>query len=373
MQAGGELWPTAYGLSQIRYLEHPAHPMQFTTGRYSWSSGQQRQKPTLVANGISWPPGTNRQQAQQQIQQALQQAGLQVSAGSIFVPKLPGSRNAASDTALVTFTSSEEADKVRTGSTPVVLPVYQRGGQGHQQGLPIWLIHPGDMAISPGDSKDSAVHVNGAAFAGRTASEVNIIMMEAWQAVYSTAVLGAQQQGKAIDQQELQQLQHLQFYPAQTLKVADDTFRVTFSSPVAATSLIQLGHCTLSSGHTFSFSKPHRVQVCGQQVMLLASYVGKLLAGFRQISEYQLGGKRVPSQDELQQITQLLESSLGRLPQPAVQLVPLTRKPAGQAAHLLVRVPTAAMAKKLVKEGISLPNGNFLRFEQPKLTQKTKQ
>jgi hypothetical protein len=51
-----------------------------------------------------------------------------------------------------------------------------------------------------------------------------------------------------------------------------------------------------------------------------------------------------------------------RLSDPAVQLVTLKRTAAGQAAHLLVQVPTAAVAKQLVEQGVSLHNGSYLRF-----------
>jgi hypothetical protein len=68
-----------------------------------------------------------------------------------------------------------------------------------------------------------------------------------------------------------------------------------------------------------------------------------------------------------QQIKQRLESSLGyRLPEPAVQLVRLGRTAGGQAVHLLVQVPTAAVAKQLIEQGMDLPNGLFPRFAKHK-------
>ncbi|WIA35953.1 hypothetical protein OEZ86_004331 [Tetradesmus obliquus] len=119
--------------------------------------------------------------------------------------------------------------------------------------------------------------------------------------------------------------------------------------PIAAASLIKLGSCRLSSGAVISFSSPNSVQLRGQQVMLLAKYVELLLAGVRGVAPYALSGQRVPTVAEIQQIRQQLEASLGgRLPEPAVQLVPLKRTAAGQAAHLLVQVPSAAVAKQLV-------------------------
>jgi hypothetical protein len=99
--------------------------------------------------------------------------------------------------------------------------------------------------------------------------------------------------------------------------------------------------------------------------MLTAGYVGLFLANVRGVSKYALGGQRVPTVAEMQQLKQRLELSLFyiiRLPEPAVQLVPLKRTSAGQAAHLLVQVPTKAVAKQLVEQGVSLPNELFLRF-----------
>jgi hypothetical protein len=101
--------------------------------------------------------------------------------------------------------------------------------------------------------------------------------------------------------------------------------------------------------------------------MLTAAYVGLLLAGVRGVGRYALGGQRVPSAAEIQQVKAQLEASLGmRLPDPAVQLVPLKRTAAGQAAHLLVQVPTAAVAKQLVEQGVSLHNRLYLRFAKHK-------
>jgi hypothetical protein len=102
--------------------------------------------------------------------------------------------------------------------------------------------------------------------------------------------------------------------------------------------------------------------------MLTVAYVGPLLVGVRSVSKYALrGGQRVPSVAEMQWIKRHMEFSLGcRLPDPAVQLVPLSRTAGGQAAHLLVQVPTAAVAKQLVEQGISPSNGLFMRFEKHK-------
>jgi hypothetical protein len=247
--------------------------MQFTTGQYSSTGNQHAEHRILVAVGLSWPAGTKQREAQQKIQQALQQAGLQVSIKAIFVPEIPGTKAAAWDTAIVSFSSREEAAAVRSCSTAVLLPVYTDSESG-QLGLPVWLVHPGDPAMPASDSSDAAVHVSGEGLFGFNATQANMFMLLAWQSVYTTAVDAAEQQARNISDQDLEQIQHLQFYPANTLKVDDDTFRVTFSSPVAATSLIKMGSCRLSSGQVISFSSPNRVQLRGHQVMLTAAYVG---------------------------------------------------------------------------------------------------
>lgn len=154
----------------------------------------------------------------------------------------------------------------------------------------------------------------------------------------------------------------LQFYPAHTCKVAADTMLVASSNPIAANSLIQAGSCSVGNV-SFGFQRPQRLQLRGHQVIQEAGFVGPVLAKVRRTSRYKLSGQRVPSAAELQQFQQLLEGSLGeRLPSPAVQVVPLHRSANGQAAHLLVQVPTAAIASKLVKVGLSMADGLYLRF-----------
>jgi hypothetical protein len=96
------------------------------------------------------------------------------------------------------------------------------------------------------------------------------------------------------------------------------------------------------------------------------------LVTLRGKSVYRDLGSRIPSDQE----KQTLKSDLGAyvkqpLPQPAVQVVPL-KHTAGTAAHLLVNVPSMQWVKKLVEQGLLLPNrgGIYLGFEEPKLAQK---
>jgi hypothetical protein len=256
--------PTAFDSAPFPYLQQARHRMQFTPGQYSWAADRHGDQRILAGIGVSWPAGTRQRVAQQQTQQALQVAGLQVSSKAIFVPKLPGTKATVGDTVIVTFNSKEEAEAVRSGSTVVLLPVHTSSGSG-QLGLPVWLIHPGDPAMPASDNNAAAVHVSSVGLQGLNATQANMFMLSSWQSVYVTAVDAAQQQARAITDQELQQIQHLQFYPANTLKVADDTFRVTLSNPIAAASLIKMGSYRLSSGHVISFGSPNRVQLRGQQ------------------------------------------------------------------------------------------------------------
>jgi hypothetical protein len=120
------------------------------------------------------------------------------------------------------------------------------------------------------------------------------------------------------------------------------------------------------------FSKVPGVQVTGCQVILKAHYLGVYLAALRGKSLYRNLGSRIPSDQEKQALLSDLGAYLKQpLPQPAVQVVPL-KHTAGTAAHLLVNVPSKQWVKKLVEQGVLLPNrgGIYLGFEEPKLARK---
>eukprot|EP00877_Chromochloris_zofingiensis_P004800 jgi/Chrzof1/14320/UNPLg00593.t1 len=111
------------------------------------------------------------------------------------------------------------------------------------------------------------------------------------------------------------------------------------------------------------------IQLTGHQVVLTANYLGCFLAHCRGISRYKLQGACTPTQAELTSLQHVIEQQVGQLLPtvgPDLHIVPL-KKTAGQAAHVLINLPSLEAAERLVSKGILSKSGVFLAFEMPKM------
>eukprot|EP00877_Chromochloris_zofingiensis_P012345 jgi/Chrzof1/7364/Cz02g21040.t1 len=102
------------------------------------------------------------------------------------------------------------------------------------------------------------------------------------------------------------------------------------------------------------------IQLTGHQVILTANYLGCFLAHCRGISyrEHALQHKQSPP------VCNSNRAAAGPTIGPDLQIVPL-KKTAGQAAHVLINVPSPEAAERLVSKGTLSKSGVFLAFEMP--------
>lgn len=185
-----------------------------------------------------------------------------------------------------------------------------------------------------------------------------------------------QQQQQTVQQQRL--ASSLQHYPGHIKKKPQSPQAVVmFGSPVAAQVLLNRGTLAISQG-VLQFTAPTPpLKVRGLQVVLGPHYVGNLLASFRGVTPYKLGGLRIPSDKELLHIKEVVGEILaaaegegqayGQLPEePPPQRIVHQPGQKGQVASVLLTVPCQAAAEMLVS-GVSTTDGLYMRWENRKM------
>ena len=370
---------TAYGLPQIQYQRSEGLHTQFTSGVYTMSGNRCDElgfvDSKLIMVGFSFPKGTTVDAAGKRVSAALRRTGIpQASLQDVYITRQPGKgTKQAGSCAIIRFSKSVTAAELLAGVVKPILPVV--GDKGETvQGVPLLLKYPGDSTVSKADRKACRVEVHSDVFRGLDANQVNYIILAAGMQL-------AEKEGAAA-------AMGLQFYPGSTSKaLTAETAVIVAVNPFSASLLptTQWGAAAggLGPGHlqadlpmslgraTLRFTKVQGVQVAGCQVILPASYLGVYLAALRSCSVYRLGS-RIPTAQEIAALQSDITAYVKQpLPQPAVQVVPL-KHTAGTAAHLLVNVPSKSWMKKLVEQGVVLPNrgGIYIRFEEPKMARK---
>ena len=361
---------------------------QYTSGVFPWSSSFQHGglvDGKVWAAGIQWPePTPTKDSAMQKIHAALADAGVPADAfdsSQTYVSTKYGVANSklAGDSFSLTFTDPAAAMELLLGKISVSLPI--RGATSADAGLsgsPVWTKHPGTLQLAKGDYAAAKVLVLSKSIEGLDAAQLSLLLIETANKLYkdSLQLPGSQQQQILQLKQLADSLQH---YPGHVKKQQQyQQGVVMFGSPVSARIVMGVGSVTTSLGEV-RFAPPYPpLKVRGIQVVLGPHYVGNLLAIFRGVPPYKLGGQRIPTEAELRRIKQLVGEILGAGEEGVCGPMPddpppqaLRSKPnsGGQVAAVLLAVPSQAAADKLII-GIQTTDGLFLKWENRKMKPK---
>jgi len=368
--------PLSYLESQLAYGDD--HVAQYTTGIFSWSSpyhhgGSLDGK--LWASGLQWPEGYQKEAAVADIKAALEAAGVTgdaYEANSIYVstPYGAASRKLAGGSFSISFVNLETADKLVHGKVTVRLPVISAAHGKGAQGSPLWTKDPGAVQLAKEDYAAAKILVSHEAIKDLDAPQLSILFLETAAELYSQS---QQQRGSQQLQKQLRAIaDSLQHYPGHVRKRQQSSQGVVMvGSPVAARLLLERGVLRTKLGELQIAPPLPPLKIRGLQVVLGPHYVGNLLAAIRGISPYKLGGARVPTVEELDQIRQLVgevlrageREEVGEMPEdPPPQAIRGKATDKGQSASVLLAVPSQAAADELIR-GVTTTDGLYMKWQ----------
>jgi hypothetical protein len=172
------------GFSKLSYLvDISPHGAQYTNGTYTWSPSPSSSR--LLLAGLDFPSDLTIAAAEGAVRASLVRAGL--SAGSlqlgtdIICFPAPYDNRSPGQYCLVELSAEEAASLVKQQTT-LELPI--RKDQQSYIGQPAVFPWPGTSPLPTAEKHKMNLIVQSEAFLGKTSTEVNIIIMEAANAVY---------------------------------------------------------------------------------------------------------------------------------------------------------------------------------------------
>ena len=305
-------------------------------------------------------------------------AALDTSSTYISTQYGAANRQLAGDSFCLTFLDPAVAHELLHGKIKVDLPIRGSKPTEPARGSPVWQKSPGPLQLCRDDFAAAKLLVVSKAIKDLDAVQLSLLLNNAaYELHYSAQAAGSQlQQQQIMQQQKL--ASSLQHYPGHIKKKPQSPQAVVmFGSPVAAQVLLSRGTLAISQGVLQFIPPTPPLKVRGLQVVLGPHYVGNLLASFRGVTPYKLGGLRVPTDKELLQIKEVVGEVLaaaegegqayGQLPEePPPQRIVHQPGEKGQVASVLLTVPCQAAAERLVG-GVSTTDGLYMRWEHRKM------